>query len=92
MGLLGINYNIKQIEMSKTNIFSLGPRKKSDTKNGMTAITSIIFIPSFRNLIFSGDPASLKQTYKYKTKLKNSNLPYEIFECEPSNGDCFINC
>ena len=53
----------------KTNIFSLGPRKKSDTKNGMTAITSIIFISSYRNFIFSGDPASLKQTYSIKRNL-----------------------
>ena len=43
---------------------SLGPRKKRETKNGMIASTSMIFIPSFRNFIFSGEPASLEEITK----------------------------
>ena len=80
LNAFGPSWLMQQIKFSKSIIFSLGPRKKSGTKDGK------IFIPSFRNLHFSGDPTILQQTYK--KKLKNSNLTYEIFECEPIYGNC----
>ena len=70
LNAFGPSWLMQQIKFSKSIIFSLGPRKKSGTKDGK------IFIPSFRNLHFSGDPTILQQTCTYKKKLKNSNLTY----------------
>ena len=55
-----LNWKIIQIQTYISSV-AAGPRKNRETKNGIIASTSMIFIPSFRNLIFSGAPASLRK-------------------------------
>ena len=50
---------VDEVEISSSA--AAGRRKKRDTKNGIIARTSITFMPSFKNFIFSGDPANLEK-------------------------------